>query len=232
MGGVLAAGVSHASEAVPDTYSGPYIGGGLNHQYTIGDALLDDNLDASNMFTDDMVDAHGLGLVSSKVGTIGATITTGYGIFDSNYYIGADLCVDITGNKNHNQTHYSESKIRTDGVIPTIALRFGRFFSSIDCLMYTRFGFTFLRNEFQNYKTFKTNFRCQSISPIVGLGLEKMVLDRCSLRFEGDYRFPADKKKHDIAGWNDNGDLIDGYKGSIENRTRGYAVRFMCVYHF
>ena len=269
-GGILASGASYASDAVPanpdtavkedseaaagdeeatntagkDTYAGAYVGAGLNHQYTIGEALLDDDLDASNGLGDDKVDAHAFSLVNSKVGTLGGTITAGYGIFDDNYYIGADLCVDITGNKDHSQKDdlYLGSKIKTAGVIPTIALRFGRYFSSIDCLAYARFGFTNLRNEFQANERFKTSFRCQSISPIVGLGFEKLVLDKCSVRFECDYRFPANKKKHDLSmydengnkimGLDDSGNLVDNYRGQIENRARGYAVRLMCVYHF
>ena len=43
-GWVLATSFSYASEVIPDAYSGPYIGGGINYQYTIGDALLNDNL--------------------------------------------------------------------------------------------------------------------------------------------------------------------------------------------
>ncbi len=80
------------------------------------------------------------------------------------------------------------------------------------------------------------------MSPIVGLGFEKLVLNKCSVRFECDYRFPAKKKKHDLLGYEENGSQlmgitvggadIDNYRAQIENRARGYAVRLMCVYHF
>ncbi len=124
-GGVLASGASYASDVVPanldtavkedsetvatdaagkDVYAGAYVGAGLSYQYIMGDALLDDSLDASNAMGDDKVDAHALNLVGSRIGKLGGTITAGYGIlFDDNYYIGADLCIDITENKDHSQ---------------------------------------------------------------------------------------------------------------------------------
>ena len=110
-------------------------------------------------------------------------------------------------------------------------MRFGRFFSSIDCLTYLRIGVTFLHNDIDSNIFKLKGFSCQTVSPIVGIGLEKMVFDHYSLKIEGDYRFPADKKKHDLVRYYNN-QPVANYSGSIENRTRGYAVRVMCIYHF
>ena len=110
-------------------------------------------------------------------------------------------------------------------------MRFGRFFSSIDCLAYLRVGITFLHNDIDSNAFKLKGFSCQTVSPIVGIGLEKMVFDHYSLKIEGDYRFPADKKKHDLVRYYNN-QPVANYSGSIENRTRGYAVRVMCIYHF
>ena len=213
-------------------YAGWFAGIGLNHQYTIGDALLDDNTRSGTPFSD----AHSLSLVRSKVGTIGATLTAGYGLVEGNYYIGGDISIDVTGNKSHSQYEndlYKDSTIKTTGLVPTISMRFGRFFSSIDCLAYLRVGITFLHNDIDSNAFKLKGFSCQTVSPIVGIGLEKMVFDNYSLKIEGDYRFPADKKKHDLMAYGNDGlPAFNNYKGSIENRTRGYAVRVMCIYHF
>ena len=220
-----------------DVYSGPYIGGGINYQYTIGDAfLLNDNL--AEVKTD-RINARDINLVRARIGAIGATINTGYGSFYDKYYFGLDFCADITNKKSHTQTidFYKESKIKTAELVPTLAIRIGRFISPINSLIYARFGITALCNHFYNSWTYKgffnRGFDCNKIVPVIGFGFEKIISNHYSIKFEGDYRFPANKKENNVKGFDEeNKTFFENYKASIENKARGYAIRLMCIYHF
>lgn len=125
---------------------------------------------------------------------------------------------------------YGKTTIKTGGFIPTFAARAGIYFPKIDSIVYVRVGFTFLNNKFEN-TVMRDDITCQKISPIVGLGIEKSVFGRCTIRVEGDYRFSANKTKHlnvyDIYTIN-----RDRYSGQIKNKVRGYAIRLFGVYHF
>ncbi len=224
-------------EAVAAAYAGWYVGIGISYQYTKGEVQLDDNL-KSEVFpaVPAAVDAHNFSLVKSNVGKVGTALTAGYGnIFGGNYYIGGEISLDIAGSKSRTEytTRFSDTTLKTRGFIPTIALRLGGFIPSVDCLAYVKVGFTFLNNKFENDVRFPgQGFGSQKITPIVGIGLEKMIFDNCSLKIEGDYRFSANKKKSGIMMYNNGQPLNAKYNGTINNKVRGYVVRVICVYHF
>ncbi|MBQ7673384.1 MAG: hypothetical protein IJT36_02510 [Alphaproteobacteria bacterium] len=223
-------------EVVAKAYAGWYFGIGVSHQYTKGEVQLDDNIISSGIFGDRFADAHALSLIKSNIGNIGAVLTAGYGnIFIGDYYIGAEICFDIAGSKSRTNYNYPywNTTLKTRGIIPTIALKLGKFIPAIDCLAYMRFGFTSFNNKFENDVFVGQGFGSQKITPVIGLGVEQMIYDNCSLKIEGDYRFPANSKKSDLMGYSRAGNAFGApYSASINNKVRGYAVRVMCVYHF
>lgn len=231
--------VGAASCDYEPAYAGWYVGVGAGYQYTKGEVQLDDNLKSEVLpGVLGAVDAHGFSLAKSNVGKVGAVLAVGYGdTFGGNYYVGGEVSLDVAGSKSRTRysgvPYESDTVLKTRGIIPTVALRLGGFVPAIDCLAYAKLGFTFLNNKFKNNQGFPgQDFGSQKITPIVGIGLEKMIGDGCSLKIDADYRFPANKKKSGLMLYGDGQPLNAGYNGTVNNKVRGYVVRVMCVYHF
>ena len=234
-------------ESVAAAYAGWYVGCGISYQYTKGDIVLNDN---AGQVAGAVGGAH-MSLFNTNVRRTGAALTFGYGDFiTGNCYLGGEINLDITGSKHTKNEeliirdaagdplmNYGSTEVKTRGLVPTVALRFGGYIQSLDCLFYARVGFTFLNNKFENNAMPGQGFGSQRVTPIVGLGFEKTIFDGCTMRIEGDYRFPADKKRDGLWKLDDddgvlNTDRIDGYNASVKNKVRGYVVRVVCVYHF
>lgn len=210
-----------------DAYAGWYLGAGLSYQHTTGEALLSDNFLRNP--------ANGLSLIKTNVGRLGGGIVGGYGTFlDNIIYVGGEFTIDITGSrKNDSKVSdiYNQSFLKTRGFVPTLALRLGVYVSEIDSLLYIRGGISFLNNKFES-DAFRESISSQRITPIIGIGIEKKVYKTCSVRVEGDYRFLTERFKDGILGYDDTGAVVPDYNPTIKNKTHGYAIRMICVYHF
>ena len=179
-------------------------------------------------------------MLQTQVGRAGAALSLGYGNFlTGNCYIGGEINLDITGSRRTEVKNdididdYGTTKLKTRGFVPTVALRLGGYVPSFDCIFYARVGFTFLNNHFENTIFPNQDFGNQKITSIVGIGFEKTIADNCSMRIEGDYRFPADKKKENLMMYNYVGNPVNSdYRAIIRNKVRSYVVRVVCVYHF
>ena len=196
-----------------DAYAGWYLGAGLSYQHTTGEALLSDTLGRATLGI--YPNANGLSLIKTNVGRLGGGIVGGYGTFlDNNtIYIGGEFTVDITGSKKNDSKVsdiYNQSFLKTRGFVPTFALRLGVYVSEIDSLLYIRGGISFLNNKFES-DSFRESISSQRVTPVVGIGIEKKVYSAYSVV---------------------RGIRLLNYDASVKNKTHGYAIRMICVYHF
>ena len=224
-----------------DIYAGWFLGLGVNYQYTKGEATLSDNIitiRAVESFQDK-------NLLTSNVGRIGGTVLVGYGDFTGRCYLGGEFSLDIAGRRSKESSEvfnysvlmpdeppvpYGKTTIKTGAFIPTLAARAGLYFPTLDSVIYVRVGFTFLNNKFENTYMRDKDIVCQKISPIVGVGIEKNIFGKYTVRIEGDYRFPANKTEN--LNRYDGQTRVDGYVGQVKNKVRGYAIRLIGTYHF
>ena len=209
-----------------DAYAGWYLGAGLSYQHTTGEALLSDNLLRNP--------ANGLSLIKTNVGRLGGGIVGGYGTFlDNIIYVGGEFTIDITGSKKNDSKVsdiYNQSFLKTRGFVPTLALRLGVYVSEIDSLLYIRGGISFLNNKFES-DSFRESISSKRVTPIIGIGIEKKVYSACSVRIEGDYRITTEKEQCRLSAYV-RGIRLPNYDASVKNKTHGYAIRMICVYHF
>ncbi|MBR1734219.1 MAG: outer membrane beta-barrel protein [Alphaproteobacteria bacterium] len=220
-----------------NSYAGWYFGAGVSYQYTKGEAIIQDNFPA--MVRADAGAWRGETFIKANAGKVGGTLAFGYGNYiTGNCYLGGELDLDLAGSRSSsgsddiNQMAYLQRTLKTRGIVPTIAVRLGGYIPSIDGLLYARVGFTFLNNKLRSF-CFKKEFSTQKITPIIGAGIEKNITDNCSMRIEGDYRFPANKKYNQTEFYDRDGVLqVIPYKAYVNNKVRGYAVRVICTYHF
>ena len=222
-----------SSASSMDAYAGWYLGAGLSYQHTTGEALLSDNM--GEFSRGRYANAHGLSLIKTNVGRLGGGIVGGYGTFlDNTIYVGGEFTVDITGSKKNENTDsmYKLSFLKTKGFIPTLAVRFGTYISNIDLFFYVKGGVTFLNSKFENNDTYRESISSQRVTPIVGIGIERKLCDVYSVRVEGDYRFLSEKTKDGILGYRNTGAIMNNYSASVKNKTHGYAIRILCIYHF
>ncbi len=230
-----------ADDSCKDKYSGWYVGAGISYQHTSADVLLDDNFGELNGYADSITDSSGYNMGEGRVGKIGGTVLAGYGdfLFD-NFYVGGELTLDISGNKNskkdsnpNGDEDYRATNVKTRGIIPTLALRLGGYVSEIDSLIYARVGCTAMHNKFESEFFKDQDVTNKKITPILGLGIEKNIFDSFSLRLEYDYRFSSDKTKSGLKGYDENGRVApDDYTNDVKNKVKGYVVRVVGTYYF
>ena len=239
-------------------YEGAYIGAGLSYQHNMHDVWVSDRfrtdfealpsgsagVSAMEGRGYTMEDVNNRGLNRKNKGKIGGSIDVGYGKFVySNLYLGADVNVDISGRGKTTEidlydrgiagdpVSYGATTVQSNIVTPTFALRVGGYISDVDTLVCVRAGVAWVGAKAKN-EFLKNEVKLSKITPIIGLGVEKNVWRNCSVKLEGDYRFPS-SKKIEAKTWS----FDDGSKSietgfSEEVKVRGYSVRLMGVYHF
>lgn len=239
LGAVVSCGAEYENAAA-SLYAGWYVASGVSYNYTKGDVVISDNR-AILLGGVRNGPVGACSLLKTSVGRTGAALALGYGAFFSgSCYFGGELGLDITGGRQTCQksafgvADYGTTRVKTRGLLPTVAFRLGGYVEPLDCMLYARVGLTFLNNKFENSCFPGQGFGSEKFSPIVGLGVEKTISDGCSMRIEGDYRFSADKTKNglrtNLLGLNAAQQAL--YKATIKNRVRGYAVRVLFVYRF
>lgn len=197
-------------------------------------------------------DFHGLTVLSANKSCFGGNISVGYGDFfpdnswfTDNCYIGVEVATDVAGaldlnservivnNRNNPQGKIDFGKcfVRYEGIVPTATLKFGGYIQGIDSLVFLRMGCKYLRYKV-NFEFFPDQTIKSSVfTPIIGLGIEKNVGHRFSLKAEVDYSFRANKT-HNVY----RGNFLDGpaenYLAILKHGIRGYTARLAGVYHF
>ena len=197
-------------------------------------------------------DAHGLPILSANEHRFGGNISVGYGSFFSdnswftnNCYFGLEVVADTAGslslnsedivinNRNNpeGKIDFGKCSVKYDGIVPTVALRFGGYVQSIDSLIFLRVGCKYLRCK-MNFEFFPDqNIRSSVFAPTAGLGIEKNMGHGFSMKAEVDYSFRSNKT-HDVYRGNFKNGPDDNYRAEMKHRIEGYTVRLAGVYHF
>ncbi len=240
-------------------YEGVYIGAGLSYQYNMHDVWVSDKLrtdieetfpttgretvDSFNRAGNKICDISNHTLNRKNKGKISGSVNAGWGKFVySNLYLGADLVLDISGKGKVTEIDsldrggkggldsiaYGSTTVQSNVVVPTLALRVGGYIPDVDALVCVRAGATWVGANAKNQKL-ENEVKLNKVVPIIGLSVEKNVWKNCSVKLEGDYRFPVSKKvqmKYDK--------LFKGANVNIneEVKIRGYSLRLMGVYRF
>lgn len=240
-------------------YEGAYVGAGLSYQYNMHDVWVSDKLrtDMEETFpgsgreaVEAMIsdgnkihDANNHGLNRKNKGKIGGSINAGWGKFVySNLYLGADLVLDISGKGKITEIDsldrggkggldsiaYGSTTVQSNVVVPTFALRVGGYVPDIDTLVCIRVGAAWIGANAKSQKL-ENEVKLNKITPIVGFSVEKNVWKNCSIKLEGDYRFPVSKKVQMKFG-----KFLPGVDINVneEVKIRGYSIRLMGVYRF
>ena len=220
-------------EKAKAAYEGISIAAGISAQGTKTEVKLSDNL--GTVGGADFVDMHDYKLYDKRTGRVGGSVALGYNQFAGPVFTGLEATVDICGDKTRevkdegtDNDGYEWTKVKTHGVVPTIAAKVGGYIPSIDTLAYLRLGVAFPRTEVSN--TFYPNaVKNKKAAFVLGAAVQKRVFDSLSLRLEGDYRFRTKKSASQRFVTLD-GTVVDGTSANIENKSSGYVVRVMAVY--
>ena len=185
--------------------------------------------------------------VRSRVGSSRATrflgaVETGYTrTVCTNFYYGAVASVDFAGNKDSGELDgtragtcvYDSARIRNDGVVPFVGLRFGYHCPEIGGLVGLRFGGAYIGSKaYLHERTSHASHsvRLQNFTPMLGIEFEKMVGNGFSIKLQADYRFNS---KRVIRGPLTAADVggNDVYELTVPQlKTRGCAVKIMGVW--
>lgn len=201
-----------------------YVAAGVNYTHsTATPEFLEDNVGNYQRFD----------TANVKPSKMGGSLGLGWGTFvTGNFYAGGEALVDISGNttsKNSNTINNNllTTQIKTDGVVPTLALRFGGYCDALHTLFFTKIGMSRVSSEYKDTTDFQgytvDHFKMTRITPILGLGIETKV-GLLGLRIDYDYRFKTEK----------NGLIKDepgDYHYTATHKAKGYAIRMLATYH-
>ncbi len=241
LSGLVLSSAAQVDAAAKDAVSGFYAGLGICWMHSQDELKMTDGQDG------DATPAAALGemkIHNKKYDKVGGSLVAGYGTFVSgNFYLGGEVIVDLAGNKDV-KGEYSVTRdtvaegfkyrSKVKGIVPSLAVRLGYWCCPINSLVYLKAGAAFVQSEYQelgsdDVNDVKLNTRkMNKIVPLVGLGIEKNVYNHLNLRFEGDYRFRAQKTtKTEMAGGNNGANYQN-----IKQRLSGFSVRLMATYSF
>ena len=196
-------------------------------------AILNDNLSVVNPAYSD---AEKMNFGKKDFSRLGGTAAIGYGKFLSDIlYIGGEASLDLKASKKDKSEYdryRNQVTLKTNGFAPTIALRTGQYFDLRDFMLYEKFGITYINGEFSSELTGKTNVHTKRLVPVIGIGLEKNILQNINIKCELDYAFGAKTTKSNLAGYAETGEKIENYSAKIQHKVRGYTIRLFAVYNF
>ena len=168
-------------------------------------------------------------------GRFGGYFALGYGNFvsASNWYVGGTIVVDVDKKNRH---EYSIADVssnvssKNSGVVPSMCFKLGRYVDSVDSLLFIEFGLC--RNSCNVAQSSSAIVAVNSLelsnrrfTPVVGLGMEKMICDNLSFYASWNYRVPSFKSSV-IANY-----AAPAYCVASAN-NKSHVVRVGCVYHF
>ena len=181
----------------------------------------------------------------NKLNKLGALLIAGWGDFDGNLYYGAQIALDISGNKDTeiSKNGFGTIKLESKGFRPYFEVMLGRYFETIDALLYLKGGVTYSRAKLLSDKG---DVKLGSFAPLVGVGAKKAVTENMTVCTEVGYVFEVNTKGslnittggtlyHYDSGA---GDLANVYHDNISHemdtkvRNRGYNIRVFATYNF
>ncbi len=179
------------------------------------------------------------GIAKNKLNKLGALLVAGWGDFDGNLYYGLQIALDISGKKDTevSKTDFGTVKLESKGFRPYFEVIFGRYFETIDALLYLKGGVTYSRA-----KLFSGNdaVKLGAFAPLIGVGAKKAVTENMTICTEAGYVFEVNKKsslngkgnyKLNKAGGSD--ELYEvSHEMEAKIRNRGYNIRVFATYNF
>lgn len=241
VGGAISSNIACAAETSKSTapYSGWFLGGGLNFQNTDTKAIVNDNLADAMDRHDILQNATNFRLFRKHSKHLGVSFVSGYGyLFSNSCYIGGEISVDLTKRRKYSvkAEPYDVSSIENGVFVPTFAFRCGMYSSQLDALIYFKLGRTCLNNKIKNTVFRKAKIESRKFSDVLGIGIEKSISSKNTIRLELDYRLSANKLKSNLSAYNPlNGELLVTdfpYHGQVKNKSRGFCARIIFSHYF
>lgn len=180
------------------------------------------------------------GIAQNKLNKLGALLVAGWGDFDGNLYYGVQIALDISGNKDTetSKRDFDKMKLESKGFRPYFEVMLGRYFETIDALLYLKGGVTYSRAKlYGNNDAVKLG----SFAPLVGIGAKKAVTDNMTICTEVGYVFEVNKQgslngkgNYKLAKVLADDDTEYGVSHEMEAkvRNRGYNIRVFATYNF
>ncbi|MCR5224561.1 MAG: outer membrane beta-barrel protein [Alphaproteobacteria bacterium] len=227
-------GVSEATNTTDtdkQALAGFYIGLGINYTHT------ENKIDGYGPYDPSGLPRNGARdyvISRTKTDKFGGTIAAGYGTFFDDFYVGAEVALDINKHRKISSTYVCapltptyNSKIK--GVVPCFCVRFGKYTECFNSLFYAKLGMAKISSEFQETGKTSTDFyipdvrKLSKFTPFVAIGIERRV-GAVNLRLEGDYKFSIKN--------NDKSITHNQYSAKVKNRLSAATVRIVCTYTF
>ena len=179
------------------------------------------------------------GIAQNKLNKLGALLVAGWGDFDGNLYYGAQIALDISGNKDTeiSKDGFGTIKLESKGFRPYFEVMLGRYFETIDALLYLKGGVTYSRAKLLSDNG---DVKLGSFAPLVGVGAKKAVTESMTVCTEVGYVFEVNKKGSLNGSHNGNFGIISGsddyqnwsHEMDTKVRNRGYNIRVFATYNF
>lgn len=175
----------------------------------------------------------------NKLNKLGALLIAGWGDFDGNLYYGAQIALDISGNKDTelSKDSFGTVKLESKGFRPYFEVMLGRYFETIDALLYLKGGVTYSRAKLLSDKG---DVKVGSFAPLIGVGAKKAVTENMTVCTEVGYVFEVNKKGS--LNTVENYTIVDGsgtnvsastsHEMDTKVRNRGYNIRVFATYNF
>ena len=220
-----------------EAMDGLYVAAGISYLHTKSEV---DHLD--NNISDNLGNPSPLrrfNKLNECFGKVGGNLALGYGKFTNEiFYIGGEFLIDMSGKDTKEQSVYGNvinlnislvSQLKTSGVIPSLAMKFGLYCDQLDTMFYAKAGIARVSSELKEigalpagYYWSRNGFKTNKITPILGLGAETKV-GPVNVRLDFDYKFQTYK--------DDYVESSDCSRLYLRNAAKGYAVRLMLVYN-
>lgn len=223
-----------------NAHEGWYFGAGVSYQHTTLKIKQSDYFGQANATKFPGYDKHEV--ASHNPGYVGGTILGGYGVLISGCcYVGAELILDMSDDQKRSfETRDSRfpagrvvTKVNTKvvGFVPTVAVRVGWLASAIDTMFYAKVGGAYFQTKSDAVvettnangakKSFEpTKLEKKSFVPVIGIGIERGLLDHWNIRIEGDWRFSSNKEGDGVT-------KVPGGWQKFKAQSDGYVIRFV-----
>jgi len=182
---------------------------------------------------DNITHLHAVGfnsVANTQHRNIAGSLAVGYGCLTcADFYIGVELMADLGGRSTKSKHDICKVDVKKGAFSPALVARLGYYISAVDCLLYTRVGYAFSQSEVGNNDK---KVKISSVTPVLGLGVEKVLTDKFSVRLEGDYYVGRYKKgTAQVELMYEQLSLAD-YNVDTQLKNHGYALRAMVCCHF
>ena len=178
-----------------------------------------------------------LKLGSSRATRFAGAMEIGYGkLLCNNFYFGAVVSADFTGNKSANKGAngvFDSIRITNDGFVPFVGARLAYCLPEIGGMIGLRFGGAYVGSKAhlkEHNSGAEYSVKLRNFTPAVGLDFEKFLSSTFSVKLQADYRFRSSRILTDGAGFHSHGQVNAEY-APVKLKTDGLAVRVIGVFH-